>query len=92
MASKALASVETDRGNHAEAVAIYRPLVEDAQNPLPKDYLLFELARAEERAGNLEQARLIYDRVLAEHPESQLRGDALNRKELLDLESTASGG
>jgi tetratricopeptide (TPR) repeat protein len=92
VASKALASVETDRGNHAEAVAIYRPLVEDAQNPLPKDYLLFELARAEERAGNLEQARLIYDRVLAEHPESQLRGDALNRKELLDLESTASGG
>jgi tetratricopeptide (TPR) repeat protein len=92
LASKALASVATDRGNHAEAVAIYRPLVEDAQNPLPKDYLLFELAKAEERAGNLEQARQMYDRVLAEHPESQLRGDALSRKELLEIESTASGG
>ena len=92
VASKALASVATDRGKHAEAVAIYRPLVEDAQNPLPKDYLLFELAKAEERAGNLAEARQIYDRVLAEHPESQLRGDALTRKELLDLESTASGG
>jgi tetratricopeptide (TPR) repeat protein len=92
VASRALASVATDRGQHAEAVAIYRPLVEDAQNPLPKDYLLFELAKAEERAGNLAEARQIYDRVLAEHPESQLRGDALTRKELLDLESTASGG
>jgi tetratricopeptide (TPR) repeat protein len=92
VASRALASVATDRGNHAEAVAIYRPLVEDAQNPLPKDYLLFELAKAEERAGNVDQARQIYDRVLSEHPESQLRGDALTRKELLDLGTTASGG
>jgi hypothetical protein len=30
--------------------------------------------------------------MLAEHPESQLRGDALNRSELLELESAASGG
>jgi tetratricopeptide (TPR) repeat protein len=92
VASKALASVAIDRGNYAEAVSIYRPLVEDAQNPLPKDYLLFELAKAEERAGNLEQARQLYDRVLSEHPDSQLRGDALTRKEQLELESTASGG
>jgi tetratricopeptide (TPR) repeat protein len=92
VASKALASVATDRGNHAEAVSIYRPLVEDAQNPLPKDYLLYELAKAEERAGNLDQARQLYDRVLSEHPDSQLRGDALARKEQLDLDSTASGG
>ncbi len=92
LASNALAAIKTERGNHAEAVEIYRPLVEDTQNPLPKDYLLFELAKAEERAGYLEQARQTYDRVLAEHPESQLRGDALSRKELLELESTASGG
>ncbi len=92
LASQALASVKTERGNHTEAAEIYRPLVEDAQNPLPKDYLLFELAKAQEKAGNLEQARQTYDRVLTEHPESQLRGDALSRKELLELESAASGG
>jgi len=92
LASKALASVATERGNHTAAAEIYRPLVEDAQNPLPKDYLLFELAKAEERAGNLEQAGQYYDRMVAEHPESQLRGDAMNRRELLELESSASGG
>jgi tetratricopeptide (TPR) repeat protein len=92
LASRALASVATERGNHSAAVEIYRPLIEDAQNPLPKDYLLFELAKAEERAGNLEQARLYYDRMVAEHPESQLRGDAMSRRELLELETTASGG
>jgi tetratricopeptide (TPR) repeat protein len=92
LASKALASVATERGNHTVAAEIYRPLVEDAQNPLPKDYLLFELAKAEERAGNLEQARQYYDRMVAEHPESQLRGDAMSRRELLELQSTASVG
>jgi tetratricopeptide (TPR) repeat protein len=92
LASKALASIATERGDHAAAAEIYRPLVDDAQNPLPQDYLLFELAKAEERAGNRDQARQYYDRMLAEHPESQLRGDALNRSELLELESPASGG
>jgi tetratricopeptide (TPR) repeat protein len=92
LASKALASVAIERGNHAAAAEIYRPLVEDAQNPLPKDYLLFELARAEERAGNLEQARQYYDRMVAEHPQSQLRGDAMSRSELLELQGAASGG
>ena len=87
LASKALASVATERGNHGAAAEIYRPLVDDAANPLPKDYLLFELAKAEERAGNLELARQYYDRMLAEHPESQLRGDALSRSELLGLAS-----
>ncbi len=92
LASKALATVATERGNHAAAAEIYRPMVEDSENPLPKDYLLFELAKAEERAGNLDQARQYYDRMVAEHPESQLRGDAMNRKELLELQSAASGG
>lgn len=92
LASKTLASVATERGNHTAAAEIYRSLVEDAQNPLPKDYLLFELAKAEERAGNRDEARRYYDRMMAEHPESQLRGDALSRREILDLESAASGG
>jgi tetratricopeptide (TPR) repeat protein len=94
LASKALASVETEQGNHSAAAEIYRPLVDDAANPLPRDYLLFELAKAEERAGNLEQARQYYDRMVAEHPESQLRGDAVTRSELLGLASTSatSGG
>jgi tetratricopeptide (TPR) repeat protein len=92
LASKATAAVATERGNHAAAADIYRPLVDDEKTPLPKDHLLFELAKAEERAGNRDQARQYYDRMLAEFPESQRRGDALSRKELLELEPAASGG
>jgi tetratricopeptide (TPR) repeat protein len=94
LGSKALASVRAEKKDYAGAAEIYRLLVEDADNPLPKDYLLYELARVEERAGNREEARLYYERMLAEHPDSQLRGDALTRSEALELEraSGASGG
>lgn len=94
LSSKALGSVKSEKKDYAGATEIYRLLVEDPENPLPKDYLLFELARMEERAGNGEQARLLYERMLAEHPDSQLRGDAMTRSEALELEqsSGASGG
>jgi tetratricopeptide (TPR) repeat protein len=94
LASKALASVASSRGNYGAAAEIYRPLVDDAANPLPKDEMLFELAKAEERAGNLDQARQYYNRMMAEHPESQLRGDAMSRLERIGLASpsAASGG
>jgi tetratricopeptide (TPR) repeat protein len=85
LGSKALAAVKAERKDYAGASELYRALAEDKDNPLPKDYLLFELARSEERAGNREQARQYYDRMLAEHPESQLRGDAMTRSEALAL-------
>ena len=51
--------------------------------------LLLELAKTEERAGNLEQAQQYYERMLAEHPASQLRGDAMTRSETLALAAEA---
>lgn len=86
LGTKALAAVKAERKDYAGASELYRALAEDKDNPLPKDYLLYELARSEERAGNREQARQYYDRMLAEHPDSQLRGDAMNRSEALALE------
>jgi tetratricopeptide (TPR) repeat protein len=91
LATKALAAVRAERKDYAGASELYRALAEDADNPLPKDYLLFELARSEERAGNREQARRYYDRMLAEHPESQLRGDAMTRSEALALDDDGRG-
>lgn len=87
LATRALASVKLERDEPAAAADLYRTLVEDPNTPLPKDFLLFDLAKAEERAGNLEQAQLYYERVLAEHPNSQLRGDAMTRSEMLALSS-----
>ncbi|GMR23110.1 MAG: hypothetical protein BMS9Abin37_1510 [Acidobacteriota bacterium] len=85
LATRALASVKLESDDPAGAADLYRTLVEDTQTPLPKDYLLFELAKTEERAGNLEQAQRYYERMLAEHPASQLRGDAMTRSETLAL-------
>lgn len=85
LATRALASVKLESGDPAAAAELYRILVEDTQTPLPKDYLLFELAKTEERAGNLEQAQQYYERMLEEHPASQLRGDAMTRSETLAL-------
>ena len=85
LATRALASVKLENEDPAAAAELYRTLVEDTQTPLPKDYLLFELAKTEERAGNLEQAQRYYERMLEEHPASQLRGDAITRSETLAL-------
>lgn len=85
LASRTLASVRSDRGDPAAAGEIYRSLVEDADNPLPKDELLYALAKLEERSGNLEQARQYYDRMLSEHPASQLSSEATTRREILSL-------
>lgn len=85
LATRALASVKLESDDPAGAAELYRTLVEDTQTPLPKDHLLFELAKTEERAGNLEQAQRYYQQMLAEHPASQLRGDAMTRSETLAL-------
>lgn len=85
LATRALASVKLERDDTAGAAELYRTLVEDTQTPLPKDYLLFELAKTEERAGNIQRAQQYYERMLAEHPDSQLRGDAVTRSETLAL-------
>jgi tetratricopeptide (TPR) repeat protein len=94
LASKALAAVRVDRADYTGAADLFRSLVEDKDNPLPKDYLLFELAKAEERGGNLDEARRYYDLMVAEHPDSQLRGDAMTRSEALAFQSRsgANGG
>jgi len=92
LASRALASVRADLGDYPGAAELYSALIDDADNPLPKDQLLFELARAEERAGNKEQALQVYERMLAEHPDSQLRGEALTRKDALSYEASRGVG
>lgn len=87
LATRALASVELQLGDAAAAAELYRNLVEDPDTPLPKDWLLFDLAKTEERAGNMVQAKQYYERLLAEHPNSQLRADAMTRSEMLALMS-----
>ncbi|HSF15444.1 MAG TPA: tetratricopeptide repeat protein [Vicinamibacteria bacterium] len=85
LGTQALAAVKAEREDYAGAADILRSLLEDDASPLPKDYVLFELAKTEEKAGNLDQARLYYERMVSEHPDSQLRGDAMNRRDALEF-------
>ncbi len=79
LASRTLATVKSERGDYAGAIETYRLMIEDPNNPLPKDQLLFNLAQTNELAGNLEEAGKNYQRVLEEYPESVLRGEVLQR-------------
>lgn len=84
LASQALAVVKTDQGDYKAAAEIYRLMVEDPGNPLPKDLLLFHLAQVNEQAGNLEEARRDYTRVIEEYPDSLLRSQALDRNAIIE--------
>jgi tetratricopeptide (TPR) repeat protein len=89
-ASQALAGLHQQRGETEAALALYRSLVEDPKNPMPKDRSLFELARLVEGAGRPDEARQAYDRLIEEYPSSQLRTEAEARRRLLDGGSSAS--
>jgi tetratricopeptide (TPR) repeat protein len=88
LASRVKAVVKMDRGDFEGAAEIYRLLVDDPNTPLPKDHLLFDLARSKEQAGNLEEAQLNYQRVLEEFPDSTLRSEATQRNELIEYRLT----
>jgi tetratricopeptide (TPR) repeat protein len=84
LASEVLAVVKVDKGDLDGAAEIYRLLVDDPDTPLPKDQLLFNLAKVEEQAGSLEEAQLNYQRVLDEYPDSFLRSEVEQRNELIE--------
>jgi tetratricopeptide (TPR) repeat protein len=90
VASQTLAYVKSERGDYNGAAELYRTLIDDPKNPLAKDQLLFSMARALERGGKLEEARQNYLRFLDEYPNSQLRGEAQQRNELLEFRLHAS--
>jgi tetratricopeptide (TPR) repeat protein len=79
-----LAVAKTERGDYEGAVDIYRRMVEDTDNPLPKDGILYEMARVHEQAGELEEADRNYQRLLEEFPDSQWAGDVRQRDDLIE--------
>ncbi len=84
LASQVLAVAKTERGDYEAAVEIYRLMVEDAENPLPKDQILFKMARVNEQAGDLEEANRNYQRLLEEFPDSQLAVEVRQRNDLIE--------
>ncbi len=83
LAAEALAGVKSQKGDAAEAIELLRKLVEDSKNPLPKDHLLFRLAEARQKAGQIEEASRDFQRLLDEYPDSPLRSEADSRRQEL---------
>jgi tetratricopeptide (TPR) repeat protein len=84
LASQVTAVVKAERGDLDGAAEVYRLMVEDPNTPLPKDQLLYNLARLKEQAGNLEEAHLNYQRLLDEYPDSSLRTEVTQRNDLIE--------
>ena len=90
LASQTLATVKSQKGDHSGAAEIYRAMVDDPQDPLPKDQLLFAMAQQLEAGDRLEEAFQAYERFLNEYPRSMLRSEAEQRSEILELRLNSS--
>ena len=67
---------ESAAGRVKEAISSARAYLEAAQPPLPKDVLLFTLARLYEKDGQLADAKSSYQRLVADFPDSPMRFEA----------------
>jgi len=70
------------------AVGIYSGLLSERPRGLIAERAVFGMAKARESLGQLEEARRGYEAVVAEYPESAVRGIAENRIAALSREST----
>jgi tetratricopeptide (TPR) repeat protein len=70
------------------AVGIYSGLLAERPRGLIAERAVFGLAKARESLGQLEEARRGYEAVVADYPESAVRGIAENRITALSREST----
>lgn len=67
---------EAAAGRVKEAIASAKGYLESAEPPLPKDVLLFTLARLYEKDGQLADAKTTYQRVVSDYPDSPMRFEA----------------
>lgn len=63
-------------GRTKEAIETARRYLESSDSPLPKDVLVFTLARLYEKSGQMADAKTYYQRVVSDFPDSPMRSDA----------------
>jgi tetratricopeptide (TPR) repeat protein len=67
---------EAAAGRAKEAIASAKGYLDAANPPLPKDVLLFTLARLYEKDGQLADAKTSYQRIVSDYPDSPMRFEA----------------
>ena len=74
---------EAAAGRVKEAIASAKGYLESAEPPLPKDVLLFTLARLYEKDGQSAEAKSSYQRIVADYPDSPMRFEAQQKSQAL---------
>ncbi|HUP64070.1 MAG TPA: outer membrane protein assembly factor BamD [Thermoanaerobaculia bacterium] len=69
------------RGNALAALGRLNYLVETYPNFVDRDEVFYDLGRTLEKLGRQAEARLYYERVIAEYPDSEWAGDARDKLE-----------
>ncbi len=72
---------EASSGRVKEAIETAKKALEKGGAPVPKDVLLLELGRLEERNGQVAEAKSYYQRVLTDYPDSAIRAEAQQRSQ-----------
>ena len=76
IAAVSLLDAEAAAGRTKDAIETAKRYLDSTDSPLPKDVLIFTLARLYEKAGQNADAKTYYQRVVSDFPDSSLRGDA----------------
>jgi tetratricopeptide (TPR) repeat protein len=71
--------VLANEGKSNEAIAAVKRAIETSSTAVPKDALLAELGALYERSGSPADAKVIYQRLIAEYPESVYTSEAQNK-------------
>ncbi|KAA0252591.1 tetratricopeptide repeat protein [Acidobacteria bacterium ACD] len=78
-AAVSLLEARAAAGQVKEAIETGKRYLEASRPPVPKDVLIFTLARLYEKAGQPAEAKSFYQRVVTDFPDSPVRAEAQQR-------------
>ncbi len=79
VAAMAALDAEVAAGRPKEALEAAKKYLEASDAPLPKDVLVYTVAKLYEKTGQNVEAKSFYQRLLTDYPDSPLRADAQQR-------------
>lgn len=78
-AAVSLLEARAAAGQVKEAIETGKRYLESSRPPVPKDVLIFTLAKLYEKSGQPTEARGFYQRILTDFPDSPMRAEAQQR-------------
>jgi tetratricopeptide (TPR) repeat protein len=83
VAAAAVLDAQAAAGRTSEAIEAAKKYLDASDSPLPKDVLIFTLARLYEKSGQNAEAKSYYQRIVTDYPDSPMRFDAQQKAQSL---------